>query len=244
MASYLTCSGDRRAVVLDARALWADAVGGLLTRAGIAAVAKATTWPAALALVDELGAHLLVADLDTADRIDAAEWVRHAKERSPRLRVIAMSMDEDLGLIDAVLRVGASAFVLKTAQPEDLMSAVQQVFHRSVYFAEGAPVADPAASMAHFGIVLTRRERQILELVSEGYANSEIAHALRVAEQTVKFHLSNTYRKLGVANRTEATRWAHVHGLLAPRSANGEGSSGAIRVLTPAAAARRATAHP
>jgi DNA-binding NarL/FixJ family response regulator len=61
---------------------------------------------------------------------------------------------------------------------------------------------------------LTERELEILMLVAEGYTNSRIAGQLWVTEQTVKFHLSNTYRKLGVANRTEASRYAHVHRLI------------------------------
>ena len=61
---------------------------------------------------------------------------------------------------------------------------------------------------------LTRRELEILRLVAEGHSNSQLARMLWVTEQTVKFHLSNIYRKLGVANRTEASRWAQVNGLL------------------------------
>ena len=53
-------------------------------------------------------------------------------------------------------------------------------------------------------------------LTAEGYTNGRIARELWVTEQTVKFHLSNTYRKLGVANRTEATRYAYLHNLVAP----------------------------
>jgi DNA-binding CsgD family transcriptional regulator len=61
---------------------------------------------------------------------------------------------------------------------------------------------------------LTARELEILGLVAEGASNSSIARQLWVTEQTVKFHLSNVYRKLGVANRTEASHHAHVNGLL------------------------------
>ena len=61
---------------------------------------------------------------------------------------------------------------------------------------------------------LTKREREILQLVAEGHSNSQLARMLWVTEQTVKFHLSNIYRKLDVANRTEASRWAQLHGLL------------------------------
>ena len=62
---------------------------------------------------------------------------------------------------------------------------------------------------------LTKRELEILQLVAEGHSNGELARMLWVTEQTVKFHLSNIYRKLDVANRTEASRWAQLHGLLA-----------------------------
>jgi DNA-binding CsgD family transcriptional regulator len=61
---------------------------------------------------------------------------------------------------------------------------------------------------------LTRRELEILKLVAEGLSNAELARMLWVTEQTVKFHLSNIYRKLNVSNRTEASRWAQLHDLL------------------------------
>jgi DNA-binding NarL/FixJ family response regulator len=66
---------------------------------------------------------------------------------------------------------------------------------------------------------LTDRELEILRLVAEGHRNGRIASQLCVSEQTVKFHLSNTYRKLGVSNRTEASRYAYVHDVLEGRAA-------------------------
>jgi DNA-binding CsgD family transcriptional regulator len=75
---------------------------------------------------------------------------------------------------------------------------------------------------------LTQRELEILQLVAGGASNAAVARTLWVTEQTVKFHLSNVYRKLSVSNRAEASRWAQVHGLLtngsvdsAPLSTNG-----------------------
>ena len=61
---------------------------------------------------------------------------------------------------------------------------------------------------------LTRREREILQLVAEGNTNGQVAKVLWVTEQTVKFHLANIFRKLDVTNRTQASRWAHAHGLV------------------------------
>ena len=70
---------------------------------------------------------------------------------------------------------------------------------------------------------LTPREREILQLVAEGHSNAKLAKMLWVTEQTVKFHLSNVYRKLNVSNRTEAARWAQLNGLLPPP--NGQASA-------------------
>src|SRR6185436_5509837 len=102
------------------------------------------------------------------------------------------------------------------------------VFVRTPTVTEGmgtAVVAKPVAS--DVVAALTKRELEILQLVAEGHSNSQLARILWVTEQTVKFHLSNIYRKLDVANRTGASRWAQVHGLLnlAPPAEVGSGVS-------------------
>jgi DNA-binding NarL/FixJ family response regulator len=82
-----------------------------------------------------------------------------------------------------------------------------------VFNAIGLPetqVADDAAKQAG----LTERETAILKALARGLSNDAIGKELWVAEQTVKFHLTNIYRKLGVSNRTEATRYAYEHGLV------------------------------
>jgi len=106
--------------------------------------------------------------------------------------------------------------VLKTAHPDDLTSAIRQAFEHSIYLAGVRPTAAPPAPQLDDSPGLTRRELEILQLVAEGHSNAELARMLWVTEQTVKFHLSNIYRKLDVANRTEASRWAQLHGLLTP----------------------------
>jgi len=63
---------------------------------------------------------------------------------------------------------------------------------------------------------LTRRELEILRLVAQGHANSQVAKILWVTDQTIKFHLISMYRKLGVSNRTEASHWAVAQGLVRP----------------------------
>ena len=106
--------------------------------------------------------------------------------------------------------------MIKTAHPDDLASAIRQAFEHSVYLAGARPVhtAAPKPQPGDDSRGLTRRELEILQLVAEGHSNAQLAKMLWVTEQTVKFHLSNIYRKLDVANRTEASRWAQVRGLL------------------------------
>ena len=78
-----------------------------------------------------------------------------------------------------------------------------------------APVVAPLAAVpAPEPCPLTNRELEILQAVAEGHTNARIGRSLWVTEQTVKFHLSNIYRKLDVTNRTEASRWAQMNGLL------------------------------
>jgi DNA-binding NarL/FixJ family response regulator len=127
-----------------------------------------------------------------------------------------LSAYDDTEHIDAALAAGAIAYVLKTAHPDDFAAAIRQSFEHSVFKA-GTHAPPPHTETAEFGgdtRGLTRRELEILRLVAEGHSNAQLAKMLWVTEQTVKFHLSNIYRKLDVSNRTEASRWAQVQGLL------------------------------
>jgi DNA-binding NarL/FixJ family response regulator len=159
--------------------------------------------------------------------IDGIELVRQARERAPQLKAIVLSLYDDTKHVDAALAAGAVAYVIKTAHPDDLRSAIRQAFSHSIYLPgrTAAPVA-PAPEKKDELADLTRRELEILRLVAEGHSNSQLARMLWVTEQTVKFHLSNIYRKLDVSNRTEASRRAQLSGLLAtPAAAAGSSTA-------------------
>src|SRR4029079_13302388 len=114
---------------------------------------------------------------------------------------------DDPASIEAAFAAGASVYCVKTAEPDDLASAIRQAFNNSVYYSTGRSgrTQEPAPSrQSSEDPGLTKREGEILQLVAEGYSNSQLAKRLWVTEQTVKFHLSNIYRKLDVANRTQA----------------------------------------
>jgi NarL family two-component system response regulator LiaR len=179
-------------------------------------VGKATDSATAIALVADLKPDVLITDAVSSDDTGAAgfDHLQAAQEQAPGIKCIVLS-DDDPQKIEAALGAGAVAYVLKSAHPDDLASAVRQAFAPSIYRANsamGTPVSGASSSAA--AAELTTRESQILRLVAEGHSNAQLARMLWVTEQTVKFHLSNVYRKINVSNRTEAARWAQLHGLL------------------------------
>jgi DNA-binding NarL/FixJ family response regulator len=211
----------RTAVVHDAHPLWLEAVQGVLDSIGVAVVGSAVDTETALALVDQHGPDLLITDLEaTAGGMSAHTLIELARQRSTALRVIVIAASQETADIDAAFASGALAYVLKSAHPADVAATIRQAFDHSVFLAAShpngrteAPRPAPTADAEGLEAGLTRREREILALVSEGHSNRELAQMMWVTEQTVKFHLSNIYRKLDVSNRTEASRWAHKHAL-------------------------------
>ena len=208
-----------QAVLLDPHPIWLDAVEIVLGRVGIGTIAKTTSGGEAITLVENLRPQLLTLELDAlSGEPDGLAVLRQTRAAVENLRTIVLSRNNDARYVDAALAAGASAYIVKTAHPDDVASAVRQAFGHSVYMpgmsesARGSAPETPGRSKASGG--LTRRELEILKLVAEGHSNAALARMLWVTEQTVKFHLSNVYRKLGVANRTEAARWAQVNGLL------------------------------
>jgi DNA-binding NarL/FixJ family response regulator len=202
---------------VDEHPLWLEAVGRVLERIDVTVVASTTTPQDGLTLLAEHAPGLVVIGLDSHEGdVDALEFLRSARARVPDIRAIVLSANRDPQRIEAALQAGAVAYVLKTVEAEDLAYAMRQAFTHSVYVASGTAVAPrpwgPAGESESHAI--TRREAEILRLVAEGHSNAEVARMLWIAEQTVKFHLSNIYRKLNVSNRTEASRWAQLHGLL------------------------------
>jgi len=115
-------------------------------------------------------------------------------------------------LIAAALRRGASAYLSKSVDPTDLPSTLRQIVDGNVWSTSGTDAEEGDEGAKALG--LTDREIAILQALARGLSNAEIAKELWVTQQTVKFHLTNIYRKLGAKNRTQATRIAHQHGLV------------------------------
>jgi len=138
----------------------------------------------------------------------------------PAAKIVLLPARMEPAWLSEAAAAGADAAIAKTFRPEAIGVLVREVAAGNVFHAFDAPtptvrpVADPGLPP------LTRRQLEVLRLVAAGAPNSRIAAQLWITEQTVKFHLSTVYRKLGVSNRTEASHHAHVHGLLNPSTAD------------------------
>lgn len=205
----------RTAVILDQHPIWLEAVQSILERIGVEVLGTATDSDEVLDLVSTRHPDVLVASVDAEDRLgESIACIRRACEHHPSLKAIVLSSFDDSEHIDAALAAGAMAYVLRTAHPDDFAAAIRQSFEHSVYLAGSNMPPPETVDVDADTRGLTRRELEILRLVAEGHSNAQLAKMLWVTEQTVKFHLSNIYRKLDVSNRTEASRWAQVQGLL------------------------------
>jgi len=154
---------------------------------------------------------VLVDDMQEAD--NALARLREVTEEAPQAKSMLLTLQMDSDWLEQAFDAGAQAVVSKTVHPVSLGTVLREISHGNVVHRfERRP-----AAVVEDDCPLTDRELEILKLVAEGHTNGRIARELWVTEQTVKFHLSNTYRKLGVANRTEASRYAHLHNLTAPR---------------------------
>ena len=143
--------------------------------------------------------------------LDGLGCLEALAERHPNVKVAMLSAVEDRQVIESAFRRGARGYILKTVNPFDLPAAIRQIVDETVIHPANATGASTQSSAQRSG--LSEKEIAVLAEVSQGHSNKEIASHLWLSEQTVKFHLRNIYRKLGITSRTEALRYAYEHDL-------------------------------
>jgi DNA-binding NarL/FixJ family response regulator len=147
---------------------------------------------------------------EMCQRTDAIARLKEVADAVPDATIVLLSLGLDAGGLRSVLAAGAEAVISRRLHPSTIGVLLREVVHGNVVHAPRRAASEPAMLRWR----LTARELEVLRLVAEGRTNQSVARALDVSEQTIKFHLCNVYRKLGVGNRTEATREAHLHSLL------------------------------
>jgi DNA-binding NarL/FixJ family response regulator len=201
-----------RVLIADDHRLMVEGTRQALERAGgFDVVGEAVNGVQVLPLIRRLKPELVLLDL-RMPQMDGLTCLAKIRKEHPDIKVAILSVSQDPEVIQTALKRGANAYIVKTIDPADLAAALRQAIDGNVFTTAGV-TEDPGARAAR-DAGLTERELVIVRAVARGLSNEAIAKEQWVAEQTVKFHLTNIYRKLGVANRTEAARYAFEQGLV------------------------------
>jgi DNA-binding NarL/FixJ family response regulator len=201
-----------KVLAVDDHRLMLDAIRTVLAREeDISVVAETDAGDKVVPLVGQTGPDVVLLDVRMPG-MDGLAVLEQLRERYPSVAVVMLSGIDDPTLVRAALERGAAAFVLKHVDPRDLAAAVRQVVGGAIFRPLDLLPKSTRATSDEAG--LSKRELSILEALQSGSSNAAIAKELFLAEQTVKFHLTNIYRKLGVSSRTEAVRRAYERGIL------------------------------
>ena len=201
-----------RLVVADDHPLFLEGIRAVLDSAeDIEIVGTAESGTQVLSLIPKTRPNFVLLDY-LMPHVDGLACLDTIRARHPDVKVALISAFREPEVIEAALRRGASAFVLKSINPDDLAGVIRQVMNGTVFQALDFAEAESAEQPRPAG--LTERELSILETLARGLSNEAIAKELWITRETVKFHVRNIYRKLNVSNRTEAARYAYQHGLV------------------------------
>jgi DNA-binding NarL/FixJ family response regulator len=182
---------------------------------GVELVGEAANGKEAVALCAERKPDVVLMDLEMPV-LDGIEATRQIVAAQPGVAVVVLTSFSDRDEILRALDAGAVGYLLKDAEPADLARAVDAA-------ARGEAPLDPRASRALLSArsraspldALSEREREVLAMVARGLPNKLIARELSISEKTVKAHLTNVFRTIGVTDRTQAALWAERNGVTA-----------------------------
>jgi len=202
-----------KALIVDDEPVWRESLKQIIEDAGFDVLGHERSMANVLPLLRDNSPDVIVTELAGLEHLDEVR-AAHAD-----VKVVVLSHVREPDAIDRALAAGANVYVFKTSHPDDIVSALRQAFEVTVFLpnpflgTKRDMVEEYTALERVREAGLTRRELEMLSHISDGRSNREVAQLLWVTEQTVKFHLSNIYRKLDVSNRTEASRWAHMSGV-------------------------------
>ena len=183
---------------------------------GLEFVGEASGGKQAIALCTQLQPDVILMDMVMPD-MDGATATRIIREQFPRVQVLALTSFHEEDLVQKALQAGAIGYLLKNVSAQELTQAIYDAHAgRSTLSQEATELLIQAArrKSSHPEFRLTDREREVLALIAEGLSNAEIAERLTISLSTVKFHVGNILRQLGVSSRTEAAALAWQHDLV------------------------------
>ena len=209
-----------RIVLADDHRIMRDGLAALLKREqGFELVGEAHDGLGAIRLVRELAPDVLVTDL-AMPGMNGIEAIRRVRAEAPTVQVLCLSVHDEDRMVLAGIDAGAAGYVLKDSSFEELSQAIRKVMARQIYlspslvsiFVEGYRTRGAAVAGSAFS-QLTAREREVVQLFSEGHSTGQIAEQLHLSAKTVATHRENVLHKLHIESIAELTRYAIREGL-------------------------------
>lgn len=196
-----------RVVLADDHALVLEGLRSMLTHEpDIRVIATASDGERLLDAIQRFTPDVVVVDV-RMPYMDGLACLDEIRRRHPQTRVLLITAFDDPQTMRAVLSAGPDGLLLKCDPPDQVAHAIRQVMTGQLVFPQAARQWLRAPTRGAAPVELSARELDVLALVAEGLSNGEITRRLHISANTVKFHLQNIYQRLGVGNRTEATRW-------------------------------------
>ncbi|MGZ4185424.1 MAG: response regulator [Solirubrobacteraceae bacterium] len=213
-----------RVLLVDDHAVVREGLRNFLAlQDGLEIVGEASDGNEAIEQAQRLEPDVILMDL-VMPGLDGIGAMRQLRVRSPASRVIVLtSFLEDERVLPAI-QAGAAGYLLKNVEPAELARAIRAAHAGEAIIDPTAAarlvhaIADDARPRVEEPERLTRRERDVLELIARGRSNKRIALELGISEKTVKTHVGHLLAKLGVSDRTQAALMAVEEGLVSPRS--------------------------
>ena len=210
-----------RVLITDDQTLFRSGLAKLLEAdKRIEVIGEAGDGEEAIEMVDSMSPNVVLMDLKMPN-LDGVEATARITQAHPEVKVLVLTtFDADNHFIQA-LKAGASGYVLKDSEPDAIVSSILAVVsgERVMATAVANRVLDMLTGTVtpkEFYDGLTPREIEILKLLAAGMANKQIAYKLKISEKTVRNHVSNTYEKLGIYDRSQAVLYAVRKGLVEP----------------------------
>jgi len=180
---------------------------------GFAVVGAAADGEEAVALAGEHQPDVVLMDLSMPG-VDGIEATRRLVAARPESRVVVLTSFSDRERILDALDAGAIGYLLKDAEPDELLRGIEAAARgESPLAPKAAKAVLTARAEERPAAELTAREHEVLALLAQGLANKQIARRLGIAEKTVKAHLTSVFQSIGVSDRTQAALWARSHGI-------------------------------
>jgi DNA-binding NarL/FixJ family response regulator len=213
---------DIRLLLADDHKILRDGLKSLIEREpGMCVVAEAENGRQTIALARKAAPHVIIMDIAMPD-LNGIEATRRILEENPNTKIVALSGHANKRFVKGMLTAGASAYVLKKRAYEDLVRAVKAVLKGKKYLSptiargvinDYVELSNTAVPENPAFVVLTDREREVLQQVAEGKTTKEIAAALRVSVKTIETHRRNIMEKLNLHSVAELTKYAIREGV-------------------------------